>query len=101
MAKRSVIARNVKRTKLVFRYSALREELKKKLLDAGLSDEEYFVAQRKLSKLPRNSSRVRVRNRCAITGRGRGFHGWFGLSRIQLREMASRGEIPGITKSSW
>ncbi|MDR1413926.1 MAG: 30S ribosomal protein S14 [Puniceicoccales bacterium] len=101
MAKKSVIVRNIKRIKLVATYSALREQLKRKLLDVSLSDEEYFTAQRKLSKLPRNSSKVRVRNRCAITGRGRGVHSWFGLSRIQLREMASRGEIPGITKSSW
>ncbi|MDR1528204.1 MAG: 30S ribosomal protein S14 [Puniceicoccales bacterium] len=101
MAKKSAIARNNKRIKLVALYARQRKELKRKLLDVNLSDEEYFDAQRKLAKLPRNSSRVRVRNRCAITGRARGFHGWFGISRLQLRDMASFGEIPGITKSSW
>ncbi|MDR2629216.1 MAG: 30S ribosomal protein S14 [Puniceicoccales bacterium] len=101
MAKKSAIARNNKRIKLAALYAGQRKELKRKLLDVNLSDEEYFDAQRKLAKLPRNSSRVRIRNRCAITGRARGFHGWFGISRLQLREMASFGEIPGITKSSW
>ncbi|MDR0693636.1 MAG: 30S ribosomal protein S14 [Puniceicoccales bacterium] len=101
MTKKSAIARNDKRIKLVALYAERRKELKRKLLDVNLSDEAYFDAQRKLAKLPRNSSKVRVRNRCAITGRARGFHGLFGISRLQLREMASFGEIPGITKSSW
>jgi small subunit ribosomal protein S14 len=101
MAKKSAIERNKKRVVLVERHAALRKELKRKLLDVSLSDEEYFAAQKKLAKLPRNSSQVRVRNRCAITGRARGFHGLFGVSRLKLREMASFGEIPGITKSSW
>ncbi|MDR1173296.1 MAG: 30S ribosomal protein S14 [Puniceicoccales bacterium] len=101
MAKKSAVARNNKRIKLVALYAERRKELKHKLLDVNLSDKEYFDAQRELAKLPRNSSQVRVRNRCAITGRARGFHGWFGVSRLQLREMASFGEIPGITKSSW
>ncbi|MDR2779064.1 MAG: 30S ribosomal protein S14 [Puniceicoccales bacterium] len=101
MAKKSTVARNNKRIRLVALYAERRKELKRKLLDVNLSDKEYFDAQRRLAKLPRNSSKVRVRNRCAITGRARGFHGWFGVSRLQLREMASCGEIPGITKSSW
>lgn len=101
MAKKSSIARNNKRAALVMRYAKIRKELKSKLLDSSLSDAEYFEAQRKLSKLPRNSSPVRVRNRCAITGRARGYHGMFGISRLQLREMASNGEIPGLVKSSW
>ena len=79
----------------------MRAELKAKLLDASVSNEEYFAAQRKMAKLPRNSSRVRVRNRCSLTGRPRGFHRWFGVSRLKLREMASYGELPGVTKSSW
>ena len=101
MAKKSSIARNNKRVELADRYRELRRSLKKKLLDVTISDEEYSCAQRKMSKLPRNSSPVRVRNRCAVTGRPRGFHGLFGVSRLQLREMASNGEIPGMTKSSW
>jgi small subunit ribosomal protein S14 len=101
MAKKSAIVRNNKRIELVKRYAAQRAELKRKILDVNLSNEEYFCAQKKLAKLPRNSSKVRVRNRCAITGRARGFHRMFGISRIQLREMAAFGEIPGITKSSW
>ncbi|MDR1432906.1 MAG: 30S ribosomal protein S14 [Puniceicoccales bacterium] len=101
MAKKSAIAKNNRRIKLVACYAALRKDLKRKLLDVNLSDEEYFAVQRKLAKLPRNSSSVRVRNRCSVTGRARGFHRLFGVSRIQLREMASFGEIPGITKSSW
>jgi small subunit ribosomal protein S14 len=101
MAKKSAVARNNKRIKLVTLYAEQRKALRHKLLNANLSDEEYFDAQRKLAKLPRNSSKVRIRNRCAITGRARGFHRWFGISRLQLREMASFGEIPGITKSSW
>ncbi|MDR1891028.1 MAG: 30S ribosomal protein S14 [Puniceicoccales bacterium] len=101
MAKKSAIARNNKRIRMVAFHAERRKELKCKLLDVNLSDKEFFDAQRKLAKLPRNSSKVRVRNRCAITGRARGFHRLFGISRLQLREMASFGEIPGITKSSW
>ena len=101
MAKKSAVARNNKRQDLVARYAEERRALKKKLIDPTLSDEEYFAAQRRMAKLPRNSSKVRVRNRCSITGRARGYRRWFGLSRIQLREMVSFGEIPGVTKSSW
>ncbi len=101
MAKKSSIARNKKRIALVAKYEVQRKALKKQLLDTTLTDEQYWDAQKKLAKLPRNSSPVRVRNRCAITGRSRGYHRWFGLSRIQLREMIAFGEIPGVTKSSW
>ncbi len=89
MAKRSQIARNAKREKLAARFAVKRKALK----DAG--DWEA------LQKLPRNSSPVRIKNRCAVTGRSRGYMRYFGLSRIQFREMARRGEIPGVKKSSW
>ena len=101
MAKKSAIQRNLKRIRLVEKHQAKRTELKKKLLDPNLSDEEFFAAQKKLSKLPRNSSPVRVRNRCVVTGRPRAHIRKFGLSRITFREMASDGRIPGVTKSSW
>lgn len=89
MAKKSQIARNVKRIRLSDRFAEKRAELKK----AG----DYEGLQ----KLPKNASPVRVKNRCAVSGRSRGFMRLFGLSRIQFREMARRGEIPGIKKSSW
>jgi small subunit ribosomal protein S14 len=101
MAKKSSIIRNERRTALVDKYTARRQEIKKKLLDLSLSDGEYWAEQRKMAKLTKNSSRTRVRNRCAVTGRARGYHRWFGMSRIQLREMVAFGEIPGVTKSSW
>ncbi len=89
MAKRSQIARNAKREKLSLRFAAKRKALK----EAG--DWEA------LQKLPRNSSPVRIKSRCAVTGRSRGYMRYFGLSRIQFREMARRGELPGVKKSSW
>ncbi|MDE6432396.1 MAG: 30S ribosomal protein S14 [Opitutales bacterium] len=101
MAKKSSIAKNKKRAALVAKFSAVRDSLKKQLLDASLTDEQFWNLRRKLAKLPRNSSPIRVRNRCSITGRARGYRRWFGLSRLQLREMVSFGEIPGVTKSSW
>ncbi|MGE9289471.1 MAG: 30S ribosomal protein S14 [Puniceicoccales bacterium] len=101
MAKKSAIQRNLKRVRLVEKYQKKRIELKKKLLDPELSDEEFFKAQKQLSKLPRNSSPVRVRNRCSVTGRPRAYLRKFGLSRITFRELANEGKIPGVTKSSW
>tara|TARA_R100000027_G_scaffold18279_2_gene13154 strand:+ start:23293 stop:23598 length:306 start_codon:yes stop_codon:yes gene_type:complete len=101
MAKKSAIQRNLKRVRLVEKYQKKRIELKKKLLDPDLSDEEFFKAQKQLSKLPRNSSPVRVRNRCSVTGRPRAYIRKFGLSRITFRELAVEGKIPGVTKSSW
>jgi small subunit ribosomal protein S14 len=89
MAKKSQLARNAKRIRLTARFALKREALKK----AG--DWEA------LQKLPRNSSRVRIKNRCAVTGRSRGYMRYFGLSRQEFREMARRGEIPGVKKSSW
>jgi small subunit ribosomal protein S14 len=89
MAKKSILARDLKRQKMIQKYAAKRAELK------GLNDQEG------LRKLPRNSSPSRWKNRCQETGRPRGYMRTFGLSRISFREHASKGEIPGITKSSW
>ncbi|MFN4123329.1 MAG: 30S ribosomal protein S14 [Flavobacteriales bacterium] len=89
MAKESMKAREVKRQKLVDRYAEKRAKLK---------EEGDFIG---LSKLPRNSSKIRLRNRCKLTGRPRGYIRQFGLSRITFREMASEGKIPGVTKASW
>jgi small subunit ribosomal protein S14 len=101
MAKKSSIAKNHRRERLVEKYAAKRAELKSILANPNASDEEFFEAQRKLSKLPRNSARTRLRNRCAITGRPRAFIRRFGLSRLTFREMALDGRIPGVIKSSW
>ncbi len=101
MAKKSAIYRNKKRERLVAKYGTERAELKKILSTPDVSDEEFFNAQRKLAKLPRNSSPVRLRNRCNVTGRPRAYMGRFGLSRITFRELALAGRIPGVTKSSW
>ncbi|MDR0679585.1 MAG: 30S ribosomal protein S14 [Puniceicoccales bacterium] len=101
MAKKSSVVKNEKRKMLVSRYATRRMEIKRKLLDPSLSDSEYWTERRNMAKLPKDSSPIRIRNRCAVTGRSRGYHRWFGLSRIKLREMISFGEIPGVTKSSW
>jgi small subunit ribosomal protein S14 len=101
MAKKSSIAKNQRRERLVEKYAAKRAELKSILANPNATDDEFFEAQRKLSKLPRNSARTRLRNRCAITGRPRAFIRRFGLSRLTFREMALDGRIPGVTKSSW
>ncbi|MCH7693559.1 MAG: 30S ribosomal protein S14 [Proteobacteria bacterium] len=101
MAKKSVIERNKKRMRLVKKYAAKRAALKAMAKDPLLSPEEHFSARMKLAVLPRNSSPVRVRLRCEITGRPRGNYRKFRLSRIALRELASRGQIPGMLKSSW
>jgi len=101
MAKKSSIARNEKRRRLVERYAGKRAELKAILANPNSTDEEFYVAQRKLSKLPRDSSKIRIRNRCNITGRPRAFIRRYGLSRLTFRELALDGKIPGVTKSSW
>jgi small subunit ribosomal protein S14 len=101
MAKTSSINRNEKRKNLVAKHAAQRKQLKAILADPKTTDEEFFAAQRKLAKLPRNSSSIRIRNRCRITGRARGFIGRYGLSRLTFRELALQGKIPGVTKSSW
>jgi small subunit ribosomal protein S14 len=101
MAKKGMIERNNKRERMVAQFAAKRAELKRILSDPGTSDEEFYLAQRKLTKLPRNSSPVRLRNRCSITGRPRAYMRKYGVSRITFRELASQGKIPGVTKSSW
>ena len=101
MAKRSAIERNKKRRKLVMKHAAKRALMKEVARNRELSPEERFAANLKLAKLPRNSSRVRVRNRCELTGRPRGYYRKLRISRIGLRELASAGQIPGMVKSSW
>jgi small subunit ribosomal protein S14 len=101
MPKTSAIERNKKRQRLADKYAPKRAELKAILANPTTTDEEFFAAQKKLQKLPRNSSKIRIRNRCSMSGRPRGFHRKFGVSRITLRELALAGKIPGVTKSSW
>ncbi|MBI5781045.1 MAG: 30S ribosomal protein S14 [Rhodocyclales bacterium] len=101
MAKKSMINREEKRRKLVAKYAAKREALLAKIQDMSLSEEERMQARLELQQLPRNASPTRLRNRCAITGRPRGTFRKFGLCRHKLREMAFRGEVPGMTKASW
>ncbi len=101
MPKTSAIQRNQKRIKLAAKYAAVRAELKATLKNPATTDEQFFAAQKKLQKLPRNSSPTRIRNRCSLSGRPRAYIGKFGVSRIQFRELALAGKIPGVTKSSW
>ena len=101
MAKKSAIQKNLKRMKLVKRYAKKRAELKKIIKNKKLDLTERFAAQLKLNKLPKNSSKIRIRNRCEITGRPHGVYRKLKISRIALRDMASAGKIPGIIKSSW
>lgn len=101
MPKTSAIERNKKRIKLVEKYKTKRAELKAILASPTTTDEEFFAAQKKLAKLPRNSSATRIRNRCSLSGRPRAYNRKFGVSRIQFRELALAGKIPGVVKSSW
>lgn len=101
MAKLALINREQKRRALVQKYAAKREQLMAVINNASLSDEERFAARLKLQQLPRNSSPVRLRNRCTLTGRPRGVFRKFGLARTKVREYAMRGEIPGVIKASW
>ena len=101
MAKKSKIARNEQRKVIVERYASRRAELKKALVDPTSTDEQREAARLGLQKLPRNASPVRLRNRDVIDGRPRGHLSKFGISRVRFRDMAHRGELPGITKSSW
>jgi small subunit ribosomal protein S14 len=101
MAKQSIINRELKRARTVKKYAAKRAELKAKLRDMNLSQEERAELQKKFQSLPRNASPCRQRNRCRLTGRPHGYYRKFGLSRTKLREAAMRGDIPGLVKASW
>tara|TARA_B110000014_G_C19637944_1_gene336315 strand:- start:54 stop:359 length:306 start_codon:yes stop_codon:yes gene_type:complete len=101
MAKTSAIERNLKRIRLSKKFLKKRQDLKKIIKNKKLPLTERFNAQLKLAKIPRNSARVRIRNRCEITGRPHGVYRKLKISRIALRSLASSGKIPGMTKSSW
>jgi small subunit ribosomal protein S14 len=101
MPKTSAIDKNEKRKQLVAKFAPLRAELKAVLANPATTDEQFFAAQKRLQKLPKNSSPIRVRNRCSLSGRPRAYIGKFGVSRITFRELALAGKIPGVTKSSW
>ena len=101
MAKKSAIQKNLKRMKMVNKFEKKRMKLKKIIMNKKLELAERFAAQLKLDKLPKNSSRVRIRNRCGVSGRPHGYYRKLKISRIALRDMASAGKIPGIIKSSW
>jgi len=101
MPKTSAIERNKKRIALAAKFNATRKELKAILSNPTTNDEEFFAAQKKLQKLPRNSNPIRIRNRCSLSGRPRAYIGRFGVSRITFRELALSGKIPGVIKSSW
>jgi small subunit ribosomal protein S14 len=101
MAKTSSIKKNLKRIKLAKKYEAKRKKLKKIIMNKKNNLNERFEAALKLAKLPKNSAKIRIRNRCEITGRPHGYYRKLKMSRIALRELASMGKIPGMTKSSW
>jgi len=101
MAKQSSIQKNLKRRNIVKKFNEKRQSLKKQIMKKDLSIEERFKIQSKLNELPRDSSKIRVRNRCKLTGRTRGFYRKFGLSRIKMRELSMSGALPGVVKSSW
>ena len=101
MAKKSAIQKNLRREKIVNSFFSKRQKLKKICSNKNISMEERFEAQLKLAKCPRNSTKIRLRNRCEITGRPRGYFRKFKMSRIALRELALSGQIPGMVKSSW
>lgn len=101
MATRISIEKNKHRRQLSAKYAAKRAALKKVIMDRDTPPEERFRAVVKLAEMPRNGAKIRIRNRCALTGRARGYHRKFGLSRLMLRELASKGQIPGVTKASW
>ena len=101
MAKLALINRNEKRKKLVAKFAKKRDALQAIIDDPKASDETRYEARLKIQALPRNANPTRIRNRCALTGRPRGVYRKFGLGRNKLREIAMRGEIPGVTKASW
>jgi small subunit ribosomal protein S14 len=101
MAKTSTVERNKKRRRLAQKFKTRRTRLKSVAADRNLPAEERFAARLKLAELPRNSSPTRIRNRCDLTGRPRGYYRKLRMSRIALRDLASQGQIPGMVKSSW
>ncbi|MBZ6379440.1 30S ribosomal protein S14 [Pacificimonas flava] len=101
MAKLSSVNKNEKRKRLAKKYAGKYARLKAIAEDETKDDEERFLARLKMAEIPRNANPTRVRNRCELTGRSRGYYRRFGLSRIMLRELANKGLIPGVTKSSW
>ncbi len=101
MAKKSSVEKNERRRRMVARYAKRRAALKAMIKDRSLPADERFRASVKLASLPRNSSKTRIRNRCALTGRPRGFYRKLKMSRIALRQLTSDGKIPGMVKSSW
>jgi small subunit ribosomal protein S14 len=101
MAKLSLILRDAKRRKTVAKYAAKRAELRSMIANVHASEEDRATARAKLTRLPRNASPVRLRNRCALTGRPRGVFRKFGIGRNKLRDIALRGEVPGLAKASW
>jgi len=101
MAKTSSIEKNKRRTRLAKRYAGRRGKLKKIAMDKTVTMEERFAATLKLAELPRNSAKVRIRNRCEVTGRPRAYYRKMKMSRIALRDLGSKGLIPGLVKSSW
>jgi len=101
MAKTSMINRELKRQQIIKKYAAKRATLKQQMTNTHLDEEERQAARRRFEALPRNASPCRLRNRCSITGRSRGFYRKFGLGRNKLREAAMRGDVPGLVKASW
>ena len=101
MAKKSMVAREVKRERLVNKYASKRAELKATINNRELDPSERFMAVLKLQKLPRNSSRIRMHNRCVLTGRPHAVYRRFNIFRIALRELGSNGRLPGVIKASW
>jgi small subunit ribosomal protein S14 len=101
MAKLSQVLRDQRRKKLIEKYAEKRAELRKRLNDANVSIEEKLQIQEQFAKLPRNSCPTRLKRRCQVSGRARGYYRKFGISRIALRELALKGQLPGVRKSSW
>ena len=101
MAKQSSIQKDLNRRNIVKKFNEKRQSLKKQIMKKDLSIEERFKIQSKLNELPRDSSKIRIRNRCKLTGRTRGVYRKFGLSRIKIRELSMSGALPGVVKSSW
>ncbi|HJL57990.1 MAG: 30S ribosomal protein S14 [Pelagibacteraceae bacterium] len=101
MAKQSSIQKNLNRRNIVKKFNEKRQSIKKQIMKKDLPMEERFKMQSKLNELPRDSSKIRIRNRCKLTGRTRGVYRKFGLSRIKIRELSMSGALPGVVKSSW